>query len=175
MTQRIAESMRWVVLTLVAAGCSTVPPASVGPGSSAVVMQALALLDAPYLNGGSSPAGFDCSGLVHYVYKNAAGLELPRRSEDMSRVGRPIRASDLQPGDLVFFNTLRRAYSHVAIYVGDGRFLHSPASGGRVRIEALNERYWKHRYDGARRLLDDARPAAGQSTTIEAGDNRVGP
>jgi cell wall-associated NlpC family hydrolase len=121
---------------------------------SAVVSQALALIDVPYRYGGSSPSGFDCSGLVRYVFKAAAGLELPRRTEDMSRVGQPVRAAELQPGDLVFFNTFRRAYSHVAIYVGDGRFLHAPARGGRVRIEALADRYWKSRFDGARRLLD---------------------
>jgi cell wall-associated NlpC family hydrolase len=125
-----------------------------GPGSE-IVVQAMALLDVPYRYGGSTPAGFDCSGLVRYVVKAVTGRELPRRTEDMSRVGRPIRRSELLPGDLVYFNTFSSAYSHVAIYVGDGRFLHAPARGGRVRIEGLDDRYWKSRYDGARRLIDD--------------------
>jgi cell wall-associated NlpC family hydrolase len=132
---------------------------------SAVVQQALALIDVPYRYGGSSPSGFDCSGLVHYVFKAAAGLELPRRTEDMSRVGRPVESSELQPGDLVFFNTFRRAYSHVAIYIGEGRFLHAPARGGRVRIEPMGDRYWKSRYDGARRLLDRQEEAKSSRTS----------
>ena len=83
---------------------------------------------------------------------------MPRRTEDIGKVGEPITRSQLEPGDLVFFNTLSRAYSHVAIYIGDGRFLHAPARGGRVRIEALDDRYWRARFDGARRLVDaDAR------------------
>jgi len=75
----------------------------------------------------------------------------------MSLVGRAVHRSELLPGDLVYFNTFSRAYSHVAIYLGDGRFLHAPARGGRVRIEGLDDRYWKSRYDGARRLLEDDR------------------
>jgi cell wall-associated NlpC family hydrolase len=126
---------------------------------SDIVVRALTLIDTPYRYGGSSPvAGFDCSGLVNYVFQSVGAPQLPRRTEDIGKVGEPITRSQLEPGDLVFFNTLSRAYSHVAIYIGDGRFLHAPARGGRVRIEALDDRYWRARFDGARRLIDvDAR------------------
>ena len=128
-----------------------------GAGSvrSDIVVRALTLIDTPYRYGGSTPAsGFDCSGLVRYVYHAVAGRQLPRRSEEMGKLGETITRSQLEPGDLVFFDTLARAYSHVAIYIGDGRFLHAPARGGRVRIEALDDRYWRARFNGARRLID---------------------
>ena len=130
-----------------------------GSVRSDIVVRALTLIDTPYRHGGSTPAsGFDCSGLVRYVYEAVAGRLLPRRSEEMVQLGESITRSQLEPGDLVFFNTLARAYSHVAIYIGDGRFLHAPARGGRVRIEALDDRYWRARFNGARRLIDaDAR------------------
>ena len=122
---------------------------------SDIVVRALALIDTPYRYGGSTPAtGFDCSGLVRYVYNAVAVRDLPRRSEDIGKIGEPISRSQLEPGDLVFFNTLRRAYSHVAIYIGDGRFLHAPARGGRVRVEALDDRYWQTRFNGARRVIN---------------------
>lgn len=121
---------------------------------SDIVVRALTLIDIPYKYGGSTPVGFDCSGLVRYVYNAVGGRQLPRRSEDIGKIGLPITQSELEPGDLVFFNTLARAYSHVAIYIGDGRFLHAPARSGRVRIEALDDRYWQARFDGARRLID---------------------
>jgi cell wall-associated NlpC family hydrolase len=153
------------LLSVVIAGTLAAAEPGAQVPRSDVVVQALALLDTPYRYGGTTPSGFDCSGLVRYVFKMAAGLELPRRTEDMSQVGQPIAPKELQPGDLVFFNTFRRAYSHVAIYVGDGRFLHAPARGGRVRIEALDDRYWKVRYDGARRLRSGER--ATQAVGIE--------
>ena len=132
---------------------------------SDVVVRALTLIDTPYRLGGSSPeAGFDCSGLVRYVYRSVGARDLPRRAEEIQKSGEPITRAQLEPGDLVFFNTLSRAYSHVAIYIGDGRFLHAPASGGRVRIEALDDRYWRNRFDGARRVL-----AAGTSGVPPAG------
>ncbi|GAA4323102.1 hypothetical protein GCM10023144_03690 [Pigmentiphaga soli] len=114
---------------------------------------ALGYLGVRYRSGGSSPeSGFDCSGLVGYVSRKVLGLNLPRRAEDMSHVGEQVDMGDLQPGDLVFYNTLRRKFSHVGIYLGDGRFVHSPASGGRVRIESMDLAYWKARFNGARRL-----------------------
>lgn len=133
--------------------------------SDDVVLQALALLGTPYHYGGSSPAtGFDCSGLVRHVFAEAARQELPRRSDEMQRIGQPVLRSELQPGDLVFFNTLRRAFSHVAIYVGNGRFVHAPTGSGVVRIEALDDRYWSARYDGARRLTGVAAPGTAAGT-----------
>lgn len=119
-----------------------------------VVVQALSLLGTPYRFGGSSPdAGFDCSGLVRHVFASVLDWELPRRSEEISGVGQPVARTELQPGDLVFFNTLRRAFSHVAIYIGEGRFVHAPAKNGRVRIEGLDDRYWASRFNGARRVI----------------------
>ena len=134
---------------------------------SDIVVRALTLIDTPYRYGGSTPAsGFDCSGLVRYVYNVVGARQLPRRSEDIGKIGEPITRAQLEPGDLVFFNTLARAYSHVAIYIGEGRFLHAPARGGRVRIEGLDDRYWRARFDGARRFVDaDAR-------TLRAADER---
>lgn len=131
----------------------------VGSLRSDIVVRALTLIDTPYRYGGSTPAsGFDCSGLVRYVLQSVGAPQLPRRSEDIGKLGEPITRSQLEPGDLVFFNTLARAYSHVAIYIGEGRFLHAPARGGRVRIEGLDDRYWRARFDGARRFIDaDAR------------------
>ena len=128
---------------------------------SDIVVRALTLIDTPYRYGGSTPAtGFDCSGLVRYVYNTVAARDLPRRSEEIGKIGAPISRAQLEPGDLVFFNTLNRAFSHVAIYIGDGRFLHAPARMGKVRIEALDDSYWKARFNGARRVIDAADFAA---------------
>lgn len=117
-------------------------------------MHALAQLGIAYANGGSAPeAGFDCSGLVNYVYRRATGLNLPRTTYALEKVGRIVDSAELQPGDLVFFNTLSRAYSHVGIYIGEERFIHAPSTGGVVRMESLRADYWAQRYNGARRLL----------------------
>ncbi|MPS29132.1 MAG: peptidoglycan endopeptidase [Alcaligenaceae bacterium] len=122
-------------------------------GQAELAAYALNYLGVRYRLGGSSPeAGFDCSGLVTYVSREVLGLQLPRRAEEISRVGDPIDIGDLQPGDLVFYNTLRRKFSHVGIYLGDGRFVHSPSSGGVVRVESMDMAYWKKRFNGARRL-----------------------
>jgi len=122
---------------------------------SDVVVQALSLLGTPYRFGGSSPeVGFDCSGLVHHVFASVLERDLPRRAEEISGVGHAVSRAELQPGDLVFFNTLRRAFSHVAIYIGEGRFVHAPARNGRVRVEGLDSRYWAARFNGARRVME---------------------
>jgi cell wall-associated NlpC family hydrolase len=118
-----------------------------------LVMQALGYLGIRYKYGGSSPAtGFDCSGLVRYVVNQAIGLTLPRDARGISQLGSQVHTAELQPGDLVFFNTMRKPYSHVGIYVGDRRFVHAPASGGTVELVNMTERYWQDRFDGARRL-----------------------
>ncbi len=125
-----------------------------GGAGSEVVMQALANVGKPYRWGGDNPEeGFDCSGLVVHVYEDALGIRLPRTSRQMSRRGVPIDRKQLFAGDLVFFNTSRRAYSHVGIYIGRGRFVHAPSTGSLVRVERLSNRYWAARYDGARRLV----------------------
>jgi hypothetical protein len=127
---------------------------------SDIVVQALSLLGTPYRYGGASPeSGFDCSGLVRHVFASVLDRDLPRRSEEISGFGEPVTRAELQPGDLLFFNTLRRAFSHVAIYIGEGRFVHAPARNGRVRIELLDDRYWATRFNGARRLVEDGPPA----------------
>lgn len=128
-------------------------PAVVDAGAE-VVMQALANVGKPYRWGGSDPAaGFDCSGLVAHVYDDALGMKLPRTSRAMSERGSRVARSALAAGDLVFFNTSRRAYSHVGIYIGQGRFVHAPSSGSMVRVERLNNSYWANRFNGARRLV----------------------
>ena len=118
--------------------------------------QAMDLLGIRYRRGGSSPeAGFDCSGFVSHVFREGVGLILPRSSREMSRSGQEISRDELRPGDLVFYNTMRRAFSHVGIYVGDNQFVHAPRSGGRVRIEDLRDGYWTKRFNGARRVNPD--------------------
>ncbi len=115
--------------------------------------QAVDLLGIRYRRGGSSPdAGFDCSGFVRHVFREGLGLILPRSSREMSKSGEEVDRDELRPGDLVFFNTMRKAFSHVGIYLGDGQFVHSPRSGGRVRIEDLRDSYWIRRFNGARRV-----------------------
>ena len=127
--------------------------------SAEVVFRALALLGVRYRFGGNTPeAGLDCSGLVKLVFQETLGLVLPRRSDDMSRYGQSVQMSDLQPGDLVYFNTMRLPFSHVGIYIGDRRFVHAPSSGGVVRVESMDLDYWMRRFDGARRLLNSPAP-----------------
>jgi cell wall-associated NlpC family hydrolase len=119
-----------------------------------IVMVALGLLDTGYQFGGTNPeAGLDCSGLVKYVYKNALQVDLPRTAAEMAQVARPIDRNQLQAGDLVFFNTLGRSYSHVGIYLGDGQFIHAPSSKGRVRLESMNNSYFASRFEGARSVM----------------------
>lgn len=121
-----------------------------------IAERALALVGIRYRRGGDTPeSGFDCSGLVRFVFQDTPGLDLPRRAKDLSRVGEPVDPAALRPGDLVFFNTLRRSFSHVGIYLGDSRFLHSPSAGKRVSVGDLRSRYWKTRFNGARRLTGE--------------------
>lgn len=128
---------------------------SISNRASELAMQAMGMLGIHYKRGGNTPeSGVDCSGLVDYVYKEAWGTTLPRTSIEMSKLGKVIRIQDLQTGDLVFFNTLRRGFSHVGIYLGEHKFIHSPSSGGQVRIESMDVNYWKKRFNGARRISD---------------------
>jgi cell wall-associated NlpC family hydrolase len=118
-----------------------------------IVLRALSFIGVRYKWGGTSPdTGFDCSGLIRYVYSQVTGQSLPGNAREISQVGESIDRSELQPGDLVFFNTLRRPFSHVGIYLGDSRFVHAPSRGGKVEIVNMTDRYWKTRYNGARRL-----------------------
>ena len=114
------------------------------------------LIGIRYRRGGSSPeSGFDCSGFVNHVFREGIGLVLPRSSKEMSKSGEAISRDELRPGDLVFFNTMRNAFSHVGIYLGDNQFVHAPRSGGRVRIEDIRDGYWTKRFNGARRVNSD--------------------
>lgn len=122
--------------------------------ASEAVIGAMAFLGRPYAWGGSTAeSGFDCSGFTRFVFNNTLGLLLPRSAEQQAQMHgmQPVAADELKPGDLVFFNTLRRAFSHVGIYVGDGRFVHSPREGAVVRLENMRQAYWSTRFDGARR------------------------
>lgn len=119
-----------------------------------VLMTALSLLNTPYRYGGSHPSqGFDCSGLVYYSVTAATDARLPRTTKQLAQVSRPISKAELAAGDLVFFNTLSRPYSHVGIYLGDGHFINAPSSGGQVRIDSLDSAYFSRRFDGARTLF----------------------
>ena len=133
---------------------ATAPLIHASDAASSVALQALAHLGTPYRTGGLSPrTGFDCSGLVAYVYREGAGLALPRNTLDLSQQGEAIERDELRPGDLVFYNTQQREYSHVGIYLGEDRFIHAPSSGGEVRVENLHSSYWMRRYSGARRVI----------------------
>ena len=136
-------------------------PAHAGP-SDDVSLYAVSLVGSPYRLGGTSPqSGLDCSGLVGYVFKQVAGVVLPRDSRAISEATQPLAEAELRPGDLVFFNTLNRAFSHVGIYLGDGRFVHATSSRtGEVMISRLGDRYWRERFDGARRVALPDDPAA---------------
>jgi len=127
--------------------------------ASQLVMGALGFLGVPYRRGGNNAeTGFDCSGFVRAIYQQTAGLLLPRKASEQAAATEKIDKSDLKPGDLVFFNTMRRAFSHVGIYVGNGKFIHAPRPGGEVRVEDMGASYWLSRFDGARRVQVD--PAA---------------
>jgi cell wall-associated NlpC family hydrolase len=125
--------------------------------ASQLVVGALGFLGVPYRRGGSDvETGFDCSGFVRAIYQQTAGLLLPRRASEQAASTEKIDNTELKPGDLVFFNTMRRAFSHVGIYVGNGKFIHAPKPGGEVRVEDLGTSYWAKRFDGARRVLFEA-------------------
>ncbi|HLL19818.1 MAG TPA: C40 family peptidase [Rubrivivax sp.] len=122
--------------------------------ASGLVMAAMNFMGVPYRRGGNTAEqGFDCSGFTRYVFEHSIGLVLPRRADQQAHDAglATIKQEELRPGDLVFFNTMRRAFSHVGIYVGEGKFIHSPRSGGQVRIEDMRQAYWSKRFNGARR------------------------
>jgi len=120
-----------------------------------IPMYAVSLVGTPYRLGGSDPQqGLDCSGFVNHVFRQTAGLQLPRESQAISQVGLELDPAELQPGDLVFFNTLDRPFSHVGIYLGDNRFVHAASSrSGGVMLSSLSDRYWSLRFEGARRVM----------------------
>ena len=128
-------------------------------GAGAMVRRAMGFLGVPYVRGGNnSNEGFDCSGFTRYVFEHSLGLVLPRRADEQARSDRllTIDRADLKPGDLVFFNTMRRTFSHVGIYLGDGKFIHAPRAGAVVRVEDMRDAYWSRRFTGARRATQPA-------------------
>jgi cell wall-associated NlpC family hydrolase len=146
------------ILLLLISGCSTThsdiaPQDNNAEQMNNLAIYAISLYDTPYHSGGTSrTGGFDCSGFVRYVYQNSAGMTLPRTSAEMSRIGMELKIDQLKPGDLVFFNTQHSPFSHVGIFVGDHRFVHSPSSGRAIMMSNMNEHYWRARYNGARRI-----------------------
>lgn len=157
------------LIALALVGCGSVPHTSRNPitadvfqqeatpsaAGREVAMYALMLLRTAYRFGGKNPeAGLDCSGMVSYVYQEAAGMRLTGNAEMLARQGRAVALTQLRAGDLVFFNTLGRPFSHVGIYLGKGEFIHAPNSRGRVRIDKLTNRYWSQRFELAKTLVD---------------------
>lgn len=150
----------YLLALVIPLGCSTLPPempkaetAPVGEQRAEALLQTLLLLGLDYRYGGTSPeTGFDCSGLVAHVFREAYGIQLPRNARAQSEVGAKVSLSQLRAGDLVFYNTLNQPFSHVGIYLGDGRFVHAPKTGAQVRVEDLKGSYWMKRFDGARRI-----------------------
>ncbi|MBV8656436.1 MAG: C40 family peptidase [Burkholderiales bacterium] len=130
----------------------TAPPVS--DAGREIVMYAMGLIDVGYQFGGKNPeAGLDCSGMVTFIYRNAVNMDLRGSAADIAKRGRPVSRDALQVGDLVFFNTRNKPFSHVGIYIGEGKFIHAPSTNGRIRIESLSTKYFATRYEAARTLL----------------------
>jgi cell wall-associated NlpC family hydrolase len=147
----------WLAAVALVAASALEARAQPTGGSAELALSALALVGVPYRRGGDDPwTGLDCSGLVRYAAGVALGLRLPRRAEDIGRAGVEVPPANLGPGELVFFNTLGRPFSHVGVYLGDGRFVHAPAQRGRVRIDDMALPYWRQRFNGGRRLGPEA-------------------
>lgn len=139
--------------------------------ASDLVMSAMNFLGVPYKRGGKSlESGFDCSGFTRHIFEMSVGLVLPHRADEQARLSSliPIKQEELKPGDLVFFNTMKRTFSHVGIYVGDGKFIHSPRVGSAVRVEDLREAYWAKRFTGARRADLAAAQASADNRSAQA-------
>jgi len=140
--------------------------------ASTMVQNAMTFLGVPYKRGGSSETlGFDCSGFTRRIFSMSLGIDLPRRADEQAKAPGlvPVSEDKLKPGELVFFNTLKRTFSHVGIYIGEGKFIHAPHSGAEVRVEQLSLAYWRKRFTGARRaepLMPEA-PASAPQTSAD--------
>ena len=130
-------------------------PTSIKSAANDVLFLAISLVGTPYKYAGNSPeTGFDCSGLINYVFLNSSGIKLPRSTRDLIEIDAPeIKNENLYPGDLVYFNTLGGRVSHIGIYVGERRFVHAPSSGGMVRMDNIDDKYWQKHYVDAKRIL----------------------
>ena len=154
--------MKFIILlsALLLTACATHPTVTqeLTPTDKKILFEdipayAKSLIGTPYKFGGTSPdTGFDCSGFVGDVFRHTAGVSMPRTTSEISKFGFAIATADLRSGDLVFFNTLKKKFSHVGIYLGDDRFIHAPSTKGTVRIDNMSDKYWKKNYDGARRV-----------------------
>lgn len=173
-TQTVATAAPAPVAPLPPTGAS-VPSSSAEDGTqrmSGLVVAAMGALGVPYQRGGNNyDSGFDCSGFVRALYQQNFGLVLPRRAAEQAAATQTIARDELKPGDLVFFNTMNRAYSHVGIYVGDHRFIHSPKSGAVVRIEDMRVNYWNRRFEGARRVVDQRTASVQPQATMSSSLN----
>lgn len=147
-------------VVIVLAACAGSPPrtasatAALNSGNvdvSRAADHALAMVGAPYRHGGADPAGFDCSGLVHYSFRKV-GIALPRDTHSLRKIGIRIEMDDLAKGDLVFFDQEGKKSSHVGIYLGDGKFVHAPSTGGKVRADKIDLTYWRKHFNEARRI-----------------------
>lgn len=126
---------------------------AVSDTANSLVSTAFGFLGVPYKFGGTdTETGIDCSALVMLIYKESLGMVLPRTAAEQAKASQSIDEKDLKPGDLVFYNTMKRTFSHVGIYIGDGKFIHAPRTGAIVRVEEMDQTYWKKRFDGARRV-----------------------
>lgn len=155
MVTPVASAQETPVRSYTDAAASTVKDAAESAVHSAqdLASAAMDLIGIRYKWGGNTPeSGLDCSGLVRYVFQQVTGVTLPRTAKDISQVGAKVAATDLQPGDLVFFNTRRFAFSHVGIYLGDNQFVHAPRHGREVEVATLDSSFWQRRFNGARRL-----------------------
>ena len=162
---RIISRLTFVAVLVFLAACSSTPTAdkhgasanggqyatSDDNAASQAARNARKMVGKPYVYGGSTPAGFDCSGLIQYSYQRA-GVSVPRTTRSQFKAGIPVPTHALREGDLVFFDQEGRKYSHVGIYIGDGQFVHAPSSGKQVRIDRLDKRYWQKHFTAARRI-----------------------
>lgn len=143
-----------MLLAAALAGCAAAPPRPNPPQAEKVVTLAKSLVGTPYRYGGCNPKGFDCSGLVQYVYRHAAGVQLPRTSKGQFARTVKVPLGQEAPGDLLFYDIKGSAPSHVGIYLGKGAFVHAPSTGGAVKISDGNERYWVDHFMCVRRVWD---------------------
>ncbi len=164
--RRLSLYCLWFALAVIAllGGCSSKPTKHAAPRqyfqltdhaqTQEMVIYAFGLIGTGYKFGGRNPeAGLDCSGMVGYIVEQVSGKKLPHNAAQIANMTRPIRVAELRPGDLVFFNTLKRKHSHMGIYIGEGKFVHAPSSKGQIRVERMDNPYFKTRIDGARTLL----------------------